>query len=146
MPWKLLVDYKIKHPYVKISIKPHPHSDNLLTIQNLCDANNLEYIDIGISINELLKDNTFDFAIAYQTTTYYEAMYYGLICFRYAFKENEDYGDMEDRFVTITELENLIYKISKIDMMELTNTVTNLLVDNLGLGINRYKEIITRTI
>lgn len=54
-------------------------------------------------INEL--SDKYDFAIAYHTTAYYEAMYFNLFYLRCAKNENKLYDGLKDKFSTVSDLE-----------------------------------------
>ena len=69
-------------------------------------------------------------------------MYYDLICFRFALEENESYGDFDDRFLTADDLSNQIGKYSKMDFNQLSCKVQDLLEYEIGMGINRYSQVL----
>jgi hypothetical protein len=141
---ELIANYKKKYANVEIHVKLHPsYSNKFEEIKDLCKKNNLECVNDNRTVNDMLNDNTFDFAISYQTTTYFEAMYYNLISFRYAYEENENFGEMDDRFTTLSDLEYLVCKFSKYSLEQLKTEIETILINNLGMGINRYKEVIT---
>ena len=72
----------------------------------------------------------------------YEAMYHGLICFRYR-NNNDIYLGLKDQFNDASDLKNLIKQFKNIKPDLLSNEVEKLLIDSLGLGINKYEEILS---
>ncbi len=126
---------------LKIVIKPHPRSD-LERIKLTANNFNMEVIDTKYTINDILRSGGYDFAVSYNTTVYYEAMYYNLVCFRYGEDENEDYEGLEDKFHDEKSLIDQINKFKNIETQELNKKVTVLLEKVLGIGIDNYKKIL----
>jgi len=87
-----------------------------------------------------LSSDIYDFAIAYNTTAYYESMYYNLPCLRYAENENEMYYGLNDKFSTSYELQKLIIDFKNMNHKLLNQEVTILLHEILGVGINTYAK------
>lgn len=124
-----------------VSVKLHPSLDyqKYVIISNqlgfeICSKDNS-------LINELSSDK-YDFAIAYNTTAYYEAMYFNLFCLRYAKNENELFAGLEDKFSTVSDLEYIIKQFKSIDAKIVNKQAIKLLEENLGMGINNYSEIL----
>ena len=55
---------------------------------------------------ETCDHGNYDFAIAYNTTAYYEAMYYNMVCFRYVVDENGEFNGLNDKFYDETSFAN----------------------------------------
>lgn len=122
-------------------IKPHPSLDQTM-IDKLCKKLGLFICNKTDTIRELLMKHSFGFAISYESTAYFEAMYYNLVCFRYSYNENENYGDLDDRFLSKMDLMSQIHKYSSIDKRVLSDRIEKILVADLGMGVNRYKKTI----
>jgi hypothetical protein len=88
-----------------------------------------------------LQSGEYDFGIVYNSTSYYEALYCGLLCFRYG-NENEVYIGLNDKFSTGLELTRLIDKYRKINENELSDKVEILLKSIMGIGVNNYRKIL----
>lgn len=136
---EILSEYSKRH-VIKITIKPHP-TDNIELLSHCCKKLGFD-ICLDKTIKELLMDNSFGFAISYETTAYFEAMYYELVCLRFSYEENESYGDLDNRFFTCTDLENQITKYKTMDLEALSASVKSSLQYEIGMGINKYKEIL----
>lgn len=127
----------------KFYIKPHPTCD-INRIRELCNHYGLEFVSEG-TINDLFKHSKFGFAISYESTAYFEAMYHNIICFRYAYEENECYGELDNRFMNAEQLDNQINKyLNKLqgDNSKINTIIHDTLRYEIGMGINRYREIL----
>lgn len=122
-------------------IKLHPSLD-ITRYRQFCDSDALNIIQTKESLTELLASNTYDFAIVNNSTAYYEAMYYNLICFRYAPAENETFLGLDDYFDDADSLQEKIAFFKTADTTALNTQVEQLLQDTIGMGINRYKELL----
>lgn len=138
----ILAEIKAEKPILNFAVKPHPNSMNLNFIEQFCQDKKMEYLNKDVTISSILQSGRFDFSISYQTNVYFEAMYYNLPCFRYIYQENEDWGDHDDRFLEKEDLLNQIDKIRNKDREQLSKELERILVTSLGMGINRYKEVI----
>lgn len=128
---------------IDIYIKPHP-TDNMGRIETLCSSYGFTFVK-DLTIKELLsEEGKFGFAISYESTAYFEAMYYNLICFRYSYEENESYGDFDDRFNSSSELEEQLEKYSLFDLKKLSDMISETLRYEIGFGINNYKSILEK--
>lgn len=136
---EVLNQYSLKHN-LAVTIKPHP-TDNIVLFNKWCDSFGFE-LCLNKTIKELLDSNSYGFAISYESTAYFEAMYYNLVCFRYSYEENESYGDLDNRFLTAEDLDNQISKYSKLDKITLNKAIMKTLTYELGMGVNNYHEVI----
>jgi hypothetical protein len=123
----------------KITVRLHP-SLSLEKYKVICKDQGLELIVNGETVNSTFQSGSYDFAIVNNSATYFEAMYYNCICFRYEPSENEIYTGLEDRFYDTTSLAEKIELFKKMNKNELKEAISNILVDNLGMGINRFSE------
>ncbi|MEA5428595.1 hypothetical protein [Arcicella lustrica] len=125
---------------IEFHIKLHPLSNKEI-LSEAISVNRLAFIPIDYTIKEILEDNQYDFAICYNTTVYFEAMYYGLIPFRFGYMENENFKGLDDIFVSQLELQNLMSLFQTKSHSELNKSIETILVQNLGMGINNYHKI-----
>lgn len=130
-----------KDESIKFELKLHLSLDNSF-YQKLCEGANISIFDGKESLVDVFKNNEFDFAIVNNSTAYYEAMYFDLICFRFLPSENEMFFGLSDYFDDADSLISKIAYFKTIDITTLNNQVEQLLKDTIGMGINRYKELI----
>lgn len=126
---------------IAFDIKPHPNS-NILSYPEVAEFKHLTFIPKGKTVKQLFQNQSYDFAITFNTVTYYECMYYNLVSLRYAVNENLNFEGLEDRFADKeTLLERIKYfKTIKEDL--LNKSIKQLLIRSLGLSINNYDKII----
>lgn len=136
---EVLADY-VKINNTQFYVKPHPTSD-YTRIHNLCDKFGFEICG-NDTLKELFSKHKYGFAVSYETTSYFEAMYYNTICFRYALEENECYGEFDDRFTTADQLHQQLEKYITMPKEILNSKIKTVLQYEFGMGINRYKEVI----
>lgn len=135
-----LLGNKNKNGDIKFWIKAHPFS-NLIEFTELCSVYEMDILPNSVTINTLLSSNDYDFSITYNTTVYYESMYYNLLSFRYSLGENEDFNGLNDKFCSIEELNTQIEKFQSINPDVINDKIEKLLVHNLGMGINEYCKV-----
>ncbi len=135
-----LVGQKNRNCNINFSVKAHPFS-NLAKINEICELYKMSLLPNTLTINQLLSSGIYDFSISYNTTAYYESMYYGLLSFRFALGECEKFDGLEDKFSSLKELEENIDKFKKMNSESINDAVTSLLIHNLGMGINKYNKI-----
>lgn len=122
-------------------IKAHPLS-NILLFTEYCNNYKLSLLAKEDSIQSLLSSGFYDFAIAFNTTSYYQAMYYNLVCLRFGQCENEQYLGLDDKFFDELTLIDAIEKFKQMNVAEINKQIANLLHYCLGMGINNYSKII----
>ncbi len=126
---------------ISFHVKPHPNS-KILSLPEIKDLKNVNFIEKGITLNELFSGNNYDFAITFNTVTYYECMYYNLVCLRYEVNENLDFEGLDDRFVDKKTFLERIEKFKATNKQQLNLKITSLLESTLGMGINNYNTLI----
>ena len=125
-------------------IKLHP-SCNYHYYQQLCDKYGFSLISKDVLLTECMDKQKYDFAIAVNTTSYYEIQIAGIPCLRY---EDGDAYDLmkgmdEDKFSNIEEFESSMLwlknniLIGNYDMMRKES-----LRYNLGIGIDNYRKLL----
>jgi hypothetical protein len=137
---KLVGEISIKTG-IKFSVKIHPFS-NEDEIRKITNKYNMIFLSKDCTVFELLNNDDYDFSICFNTTVYYEAMYFNMFCFRYGVGENECFLGLDDKFQSEMELLDLINKFKSSNSELMSKTVENLLINTLGMGINKYKDIL----
>ncbi|AEI51015.1 hypothetical protein [Runella slithyformis] len=137
----ILKNFLKQEPSIKFELKLHLSLDSSF-YEKLCLDTNITVIDGKQSLTELFKYKGYDFSIVNNSTAYYEAMYYDLICFRYEPSENENFIGLNDYFHNSISLSQKIMTFKTKNLEELNEQVNNLLGDTIGMGINRYKEVL----
>jgi hypothetical protein len=125
------------------SIKAHPYS-NISLLRETALANGMTLLPQEKTIVEILQSGEYDFAIAYNTTAYFEAMYYNMICFRYAVNENGEFKGLDDKFYDEPSFNEKLQRFRKLDTNKLNEDIEQVLIDNLGMGINNYSNIFNK--
>lgn len=137
----IIKEFIKEEPNIIFNLKLHPSLNNEFYI-DLCRGTNVNVIEGNKSLVETFKEQDYDFSIVNNSTAYYEAMYYDMICLRYLPSENEKFKGLKDKFSDSVSLKECIEIFKKIDNVKLNNEVEALLVSTLGMGINNYKEIL----
>lgn len=125
---------------IKFSIKAHPFS-NVKNIEKVCINYNINLVSNKVTIHDLMSSKEFDFSITYNTTVYFESLYYDLLSLRYALGENEDFDGLDDKFSSIDEFQEKILKFKMMNQNMLNDSIEKLLIYNLGMGISEYSNI-----
>lgn len=126
---------------VGFSLKPHP-SSCILQHPVMKQCPRISIIDKQETISKLFESRKYDFAITYNTTSYYECMYYGIVPLRWGVSENLMIRGFDDKFYDKASLLNLLSKYRQMDASDLSKQFEELLVDEMGMGINNYNSII----
>ena len=138
---ELLHEYQEKKGGMSFSIKPHP-SNFSDEIRKRCSDYGFTLLDKTKIVANLLTGDQYDCAMSIQTNAYYEALYNGLPCFRYAVGENPVQGGLDDKFTTVEELASRIDHFRNCDPQKLREDIIFVLKHYMGMGINNYKQII----
>jgi hypothetical protein len=125
---------------ISFDAKAHPFSNAALLDEAAVSAG-IELLPQDKTIDEILRSGNYDLAIAYNTTAYFEAMYYNMICFRYMVAENGGFNGLNDKFYDEKSFAGQLVCFKEKDVNELNLEVKQVLVDNLGMGINKYQTI-----
>nr|WP_294795871.1 hypothetical protein [uncultured Mucilaginibacter sp.] len=132
----------IKNRYdINFTVKAHPASQQSLFLPIL-NQHGINLLSNQETINSILASNEYDFAVSYNTNAYFEALYNNLICFRYGVGENEGFDCLDDVFTDEESFNSIIIKYRNMDDEKINKAVTDLLVTNVGMGLNRYSDIL----
>lgn len=124
---------------ITFSIKPHPSS--MISEEYIVQYPHLEIIEKSQTIRQLLSSNEYKVAITHNTTAYFECLYYGVRPLRWGINENLDFKMLDEIF---TSKEQLRQYLSITPDNGYTQSAQQLLTDVLGMGVNRYNEIINK--
>lgn len=138
---KILKDFTEQHHFC---LKIHP-SCSYETYSRIAKENGYEILDRSIELTSCLDNNLFDFAIAVNTSAYYEVMAAGIPCLRYDAGDAYDltYGDSHDAFSTKLELQNAIQWIKNSILNNQFQPVVDKILDYaIAPDIDRYRSIL----
>lgn len=122
-------------------LKLHPSCD-FQKYKVFADNHNMIMVEKAKTINDCLNPEAFDWAIAVNTTAYYESLMKGVPCFRF---EDDIYQlpyGYEDKFETVGQLSFMIDTLKSKDIDIYQKEIDAMLEYTMGIGINNYKEII----
>lgn len=128
---------------ISFLLKPHPIS-NIQNSSVLKKCTKIQCISKLNSVIDLFKSGEFDFAVTFNTATYYECMYYGIIPLRWAKNENLNFEGFNDRFTDKDSFLNRIDEFRGKNTNEFGILVEELLEKALGMGLNNYNSIVQR--
>ena len=129
------------YPFM-VTVKLHPNLDRNKYIP-IVNENGFNLSNESNTLIEELKCNKYDFAIAYNTTAYYESFYHSIPCFRFGINENEQFIGLDDLFTTSDELLRRIEFLKKNGMEILNEQVCKLLEKTIGFGVNNYSKLLS---
>ncbi len=135
----LLQNYSMKFEFF---VKLHP-SCNYEYYKKECLKRHLKIISNEVSLTDCMDNKKYDFAIAINTSSYYEIQAAGIPCLRYDDGDTYDLpkGDENDRVSNRKEFEDAIKWIrDNILSGNMDNIIAKNLSFNLGVGIDRYRE------
>ena len=120
-------------------VRPHPQSR--ITQEELESYGHINMADSSQTLVEILKSGEYDFAITHNTSAYYECLYYGVRAFRWGVNENLMFEPLEESVQNAQQLSEVIERTCA-DKQADEERAEQLLVRNLGMGINLYDEIL----
>ncbi len=126
---------------IHFEIKLHPSLD-FIAYKSYAQNHNMIVISPSVTIEECLSNDVYDFAIAGQTTVYYEVMTKGIPCLRFDDGKSTLMAGYDDVF---TSRETFVTRIEELRNMDITvyqQHVNDMLEYCLGYGVNNYKHII----
>lgn len=96
-------------------------------------------VDKSHSVQSLLASGTYDLAITHNTSTYYDALCYGVVPFRWALGDNIDYPGDDDKFHSAEELIQRIQKSLATPPAQKAAHIKQVVSYTFGAGMNLYK-------
>jgi hypothetical protein len=126
---------------LKFSLKLHPLSDSEY-YKRYAANNNMAIIEQNRTLLSCLDQNEFDFAIAVNTSSYYETLIYGIPCLRFDDGSFELMHGYDDIFTNIDAFESRINHIKAVISTTYQEKINCLLKYTVGLGIDNYKKLI----
>lgn len=122
-------------------IKLHPNSDHSF-YSRYAETQSMDIVPKELTINDCLNKDTFDFAVAVNTTAYYEAYMRGLPCMRYLDESFSLSKGCNDIFQTKEEFVSLMERIKATSIQDYQSEVNHILSYVMGVGIDNYKRIL----
>ena len=126
---------------IEFDLKLHPKND-YSKYEILANSMHLHVLDSKISIDDCLNNDNYDFAIAVNTTSYYEAFINGLPCFRFTDGTFILMEGLNDVFSNQDELIRCINVYSNMDRQLYQQEIVSKLEYVMGFGINNYNACI----
>lgn len=129
---------------LSFSVKLHPSCDES-KFADLCTQYGFELIAKKTLLSDCLNNKDYDFAIAVNTTSYYEALISGLPCLRY--KDGDQYdmmmGDEHDEFEDENGFQESVAWIKETMCGGGYETIRQQILQYcLGYGIDNYREVL----
>ncbi|HEY0924869.1 hypothetical protein [Rheinheimera pacifica] len=127
---------------VKLTVKTHPSLDQL-QYKQISQSYGFTFSE-GQTIQSLITNGGYDFAIAYNSTAYVDSYLNNLIALHYQDAERENDAEvLDDKFSNADELMTKINAFIRLaDKNEAWIDISNRLSYLVGYGINRYTEIL----
>jgi hypothetical protein len=121
-------------------LKLHP-SLNFKYYKQYAGTNNMTIIDQNRTLLSCLDQNEFDFAIAVNTSSYYESLIGGIPCLRFHDNSFELMYGCDDVFTNLEEFEKVLNNIKNtiFDYQKKINSVLNY---TMGIGVDNYRKIL----
>ncbi len=128
----------------KFYIKLHPSCD-FDFYAKICGEYGFEIVPKEVLLVECMDNSKYDFAIAVNTSSYYEILTAGIPCFR--FDDNGAYdlqnGDEHDRISTVEDFAQGLFWLQQTMQDKTYDSIRRRLLEyNLGIGIDKYREIL----
>lgn len=138
----LLSQYKDSHDFC---LKLHPAND-FDSYKALADKEHMTIIGKDVLLTECFDKEKYDFAIAVNTSSYYEIMVAGIPCLR--FRDGDAYqmtfGEDNDTFSTDNEFCLAMgWLKEKIEAHTYDETIHSILHYVMGIGENNYKKLLS---
>lgn len=120
-------------------IKLHPSLD-FVEYSKLVEEKGMKVIPKDTTVNECVNNETFDFAIAINSTAYYEALMRGLPCFRYYDGSYTPMAGYNDEFSDSESYKKVLNSISTLALDDFQKGIDNTLEYAVGWGIDNYQK------
>lgn len=122
-------------------LKLHPNSDYQF-YSEYAHTHHMDIIPKEKTVNECLTNKEYDFAIAVNTTAYYEALMRGIPCFRFCDDTFELMAGYDDVFGTVEEFLDKLATIKELSLAVYQKEINDILAYSIGTGIDKYTEIL----
>ncbi len=133
---KILSNFSDRYEF---NLKLHPSLD-YSEYSRLASENGMKIIPHKMTLNECVDNVTFDFAIAINSTTYYEALMRGLPCFRYYDGSYTPMAGCDDEFSDQSSFFTQLDRFKAMPAEELQKKADMALEYAVGWGIDNYKN------
>jgi len=123
----------------EFNLKLHPSLD-YCEYSRLASENGMKIIPKEMTLNECVDNAAFDFAIAINSTAYYEALMRGLPCFRYYDGSYTPMAGCDDEFYDQSSFFTQLDRFKAMSAEELQKEADMALEYAVGWGIDNYKN------
>lgn len=128
---------------IDISLKLHPSLD-FNAYSKIAEEKGMNIIPKEMTVNACVDNEKFDFAIAINSTTYYEALMRGLPCLRYYDKSYTHLAGGEDEFDSKDTFNNQLNRFKNLSIEKCQHEINQTLEYAVGWGIDNYYLIFHR--
>lgn len=126
---------------IEFSIKLHP-SLNYEVYSRLATEHRMKIIPKNVTLNDCVDNSSFDFAIAINSTAYYEALMRGLPCLRYFDGSYTPLAGYDDEFSSPEMFRSQYSRIKSLPLSLYQSGVDEALRYAVGWGIDRYHQLL----
>ncbi|HOI27474.1 MAG TPA: hypothetical protein PLN63_00600 [Paludibacteraceae bacterium] len=120
-------------------LKLHPGSD-FKFYTDYAQKNGMVIIPKEVTVQSCLNNEKFDFAIAVNTSAYFDALIQGVPCLRFKDNSFEITEDYDDFFHDKIEYEKVLNQLKSIELNQYQKDVYTILKHHMGMGIDNYRE------
>lgn len=122
-------------------LKLHP-SCEFSRYKKYADMHKMYIVDEGVTINECLKQDAYDWAVAVNTTAYYEALMRGIPCLRFEDNSYQLPCGWKDTFSDKDGLLKVIQVLKDMTIEQYQAEVDGMLKYVMGIGVDNYRKLI----
>ena len=122
-------------------LKLHPSCDYDMYAK-FAEENNMYMIEMSKSLDECLKQGEYDWAIAVNTTAYYESLMRGVPCLRFGDESYYLPKGSDDIFVNLQEMDEKLLNLKNKSLSAYQTEVDDILRYTMGIGIDNYKKLL----
>ncbi len=134
----ILANYTDK---IEFSLKLHPSLD-FNFYSSLANEKGMSILPKDMTLKQCVDNTNFDFAIAINSTAYYEALMRGLPCMRFYDGSYTPLAGCDDEFADFDTFIHQLNRIKSLPTNEYQKEVDNALMYAVGWGIDEYKNIL----
>lgn len=127
---------------IEFSLKLHPTLD-FEAYSNIASKYSMKIVPKDLTLNDCVDNDRFDFAVAINSTAYYEALMRGLPCLRFYDRSYTPMSGCDDEFDSVDTFRKQLNKIKGTPTQQYQNEVDNALEYAVGWGIDEYQRILS---
>lgn len=125
----------------KVCLKLHPGSD-FAFYEKYANEHDMTIVPNEKTIYDCLDNSIFDFAVGVNTGAYYDTLLRGVPCLRYSDDTFQVLAGYDDIFDNCESFEDKYNKIRNISKNEYQKEIDEVLKNDMGVGIDKYREIL----